>query len=176
MKKFKTNSIIIMLCVLIAISSLGVGWTYAYFSAKAEASGSVTTGHIYITGITGDSGNQLFYNINKVVPNQSIQTPVEVEVTTDIDYYTRVSYSLEVSNTGTHKAGCGDNVTSPIATIRVLSSDYASYVENGVTYCYKLTPTQFDPSGVTIEEFDLQLYIQSWVGDGGCSYFMGGKY
>lgn len=175
MKKFKTNGIIIVLCVLIAISSLGVGWTYAYFSAKAEASGSVTTGHIKITGISANSGNQLFYNINKIVPNQSIQTSVEVEVTTDIDYYTRVSFSLEVSNTGTHKAGCGDNVTQPIATVKVLSPNYASYVENGVSYCYKLTPTQFDTSGVTTEIFDLQLYMQSWVGNGGCSYFMGAE-
>ena len=173
MKKLKTNSIIIFLCVLIAISSLGVGWTYSYFSATATAMGSVTAGHIYVSDVYGSSGNQLFFNVNKVVPNQTIQTPVKVDVTTNIDYYTRVYFALEVSNTGTHKAGCGDNSLDSIASLSILSSDFATYIENGVTYCYKLTPTLFDPSGVTTEEFDLKLHVKPWVGDGGCSYFMG---
>lgn len=171
-KKYSNKIIIITLCALIAISSLWVGGVYAYFSAKASATGSVTTGHIYITGISGSSGNQLFYNIDKVVPNQAIQEPVEVEVTTNIDYYTRVSFSLEVTNTGTHAQNCGDNIEDPIADIEVMSSNYTSYTDNGTTYWYKLDPTEYDPSGITVENFDLRLYIESWVGDGGCSYYM----
>lgn len=180
-KKHKQSSVIIVACLLcmLAISSIFVGRTYAYFSAMKMAQGMTTLGTLQLNSVTNKDSSTISWNISNMVPSQEVANTYQANMNTNIAYYTRILFKAEITpKTGkTHKNGdsCRDNVEDETSILNIVISDSnyaksANLTADGYTAFYKLSPSA---STSTQELFIVTLRMADWVGEGKCDYFMG---
>ena len=176
MKRAKNNTIFV-LGLLFALASLCLGLTLAWFTDSATASGTVTMGHLNITGLQ-DSDNQTFsWTSNNVTPGEQIaKGSYKAMIDTNINYFTRLLFRATVVPAGNaHITGCKDNFTNDtdILSISIGGNKFQKSsidTTDGYSAYYKLNPS---PSSNTAETFDLDIKVGENVGDAGCTYYMG---
>ena len=104
--KLGKSTFVIAILSFLLVAVLAFGGTYAYFSAKTtDVSGTFKTGHLSITSIskgTGESDTMTITNV--VVPGQTDiygdGATVTTKVNTNIDFFTRVKFNVEVEPNG----------------------------------------------------------------------------
>lgn len=176
MKRAKNNTIFV-LGLLFALASLCLGLTLAWFTDSATASGTVTMGHLNITGLQ-DSDNQTFsWTSNNVTPGEQIaKGSYKAMIDTNINYFTRLLFRATVVPAGNaHATGCKDNFTNDtdILSISIGGNKFQKSsidTADGYSAYYNLDPS---PSSNTAETFDLDIKVGESVGDVGCTYYMG---
>ena len=109
--KLGKSTFVIAILSFLLVAVLAFGGTYAYFSAQSDTvTGNVVTGHLRITNIgewdaeNSEIGGASLTSTSTVVkPGQVIyeNTKVTTEVTSNISYFTRVRFDINV----TPKAG-----------------------------------------------------------------------
>ncbi len=179
--KTKNKFIIIALVCLITISSVWAGRTYAYFNANSNASGTITMGTLKIDSLKTKDNAEINWNIDGVVPNQEFGGSYKAVVDSDINYYTRILFKATVTpkTIKEHSTNCADHVDNDIDILSIaVSGSGATYEEygkddDGNTIYYKMSPTTPNKSSTTDENFNINLKVHDWVGDGGCDYYMG---
>ena len=180
-KRHKHSNIIIVACLLcmIAISSVFVGRTYAYFSAMKMAQGIATLGTLQLTDVTDKDDADISWNITNMVPSQEVSSTYKAHINTNIDYYIRVLFKAEITPQAdkTHKNGdsCRDNVADLTSILKITINDSGYQKSNALTVdeyaaFYKLAPS---PETNTQELFVISLRMEDWVGEDKCDYFMG---
>ncbi len=123
---------------------------------------------------------EINWNIAGVVPNQEIGGSYKAVVNSDINYYTRILFKATVTPkvTGTHSTTCADHVDDDIDILSIaVSGNDSTYNEygkddDGNTIYYKMSPTT-PTASTTDENFNINLRVYDWVGNGGCDYYMG---
>ena len=181
-KQSATGLICFILGLMIVASSIWAGKTFAYFSANQNANGTITMGTLKIDSIKKTDDTEIDWNLSRVVPNQEFGGSYKAVVNSNINYYTRILFKANVTAQSgkTHDTTCADYKadTTDILDIRIGETGTNKYTKSntkttdGYTVYYKLNPTQ--PTATTTDEvFNVGLRVFSWVGNGGCSYYMG---
>ncbi len=179
--KTKNKFIIIALICLITISSVWAGRTYAYFNANSNASGTITMGTLKIDSLKTKDNAEINWNIDGVVPNQEFGGSYKAVVDSDINYYTRILFKATVTpkTIKEHSTNCADHVDNDIDILSIAVSGSGSTYEeygkddDGFTIYYKMSPTTPNENSTTDENFNINLKVHDWVGNGGCDYYMG---
>lgn len=180
-KRHKRNNIIIVACLLcmLAISSIFVGRTYAYFSAVQKVQGTATMGTLELNSLTNKDDTSISWNISNMVPSQEVSSTYKANINTNINYYTRVLFKAEITpktgKTHVNGADCRDNVTDLASILNIVINDSAykkstSLTADNYMAFYKLAPSQ---SNSTQELFVTTISMADWVGEDKCDYFMG---
>ena len=99
--KLGKSTFVIAILSFLLVAVLAFGGTYAYFSAQTSATGSITTGHLTIN--VGENttaaltAKSVVAQPNQVIFNETVKT----EVLSNISYYTRVRFAIEISDATT---------------------------------------------------------------------------
>lgn len=182
--KLGKSTFVIAILSFLLVAVLAFGGTYAYFSAQSKtATGSIDLGNLTVGEVTGDaiSSNAITFDTTVAQPNQQILTneAISVTVTSNIAYYTRVKFDVEVTPEVGHEHlaetpdDCNDYFATAIEALTVTTTN-AGWDQNG-EYFYKLAPTAHD-SGDKTEEFVVSIQAKPILGnfDGtanGCTYW-----
>lgn len=170
-KKLTRSSFVIVALCLALVGILAFGGTYAYFSANASASGTVTMGTLKVVAgtsasVTGDT--------TKVVPNQQIISQEFKTTGTDIKYYARLVIELTVSGTKSGDPATGECTVAELVTLGGL--DGLKEVDGGddkTTYYYVAT----DGTNASIlsseQTYTVTGTINKKAGHNGSDYYMG---
>ena len=180
-KKHKQNNIIIVACLLcmLAISSIFVGRTYAYFSAIKKVQGIATMGNLELNSLTDKDNVSISWNISNMVPSQEVSSTYKANINTNINYYTRILFKTEITpktgKTHINGADCRDNVADITSILNIVINDSAykkstSLTADNYLAFYKLAPSQ---SNSTQELFVTTISMADWIGEDKCDYFMG---
>lgn len=167
--------IMVALFVLVIISSVFVGRTYAYFSAMSMTQGTVTLGTLKLNSVTDSDGVAINWSINNMLPDQEVDGTYKANIDTDINYYTRILFKVtaNIQEGHVHAKNCQDEVDND-ADILEITIDEGKFTKcdtktsDGYVCYYKLSPS---PDTTTEETFNISLRVYWWVGEGMCQYY-----
>ena len=200
--KLGKSTFVIAILSFLLVAVLAFGGTYAYFSAQTSATGSITTGHLTIN--VGENttaaltAKSVVAQPNQVIFNETVKT----EVLSNISYYTRVRFAIEISDATTDhndtegQEDCYDRFEENFTEIFIINvansglsgsdSDWEVADDTAIDYSqevifYQLAPTvkedKLDKT-TNVEQFTYSIQVEDWVGlahagsADGCTYWM----
>lgn len=182
--KIKKSTFAIIALSLILVAILSFGGTYAYFSASADAKGTVNIGTLKVSF---DGGTSLSLENKIVVPNQDILQGQTFKLKfdeTNIKFYLRIRVDAQIKDEEI-SPGTGEPAVSECIDLTGFGDKFR--VSTGHTYYYvgdvsepgqdpdpKAKPIDLTNGGTTdFESLTIGITLNKDVGKGGSTAYMG---